>query len=88
MNAAMEIGTVALNPHESVRVAILKDGKIDLRLVSKLNDLTGVYVPTAKGMAIRPVAIPKLITLLRRASKEAVAAQSPRRPPSMRERGV
>ena len=73
MSAVTEIGTVALNPRESVRVSIIKDGKIDLRLVSKLNDLTGVYVPTAKGMAVSPVAIPKLITLLRRASKEVMS---------------
>ena len=51
MTKTMEIGTAALNSRASVRVTI-KNGKIDLRIVSKLNDLTGLDIPIAKVLII------------------------------------
>ncbi len=72
MSAAMEVGTAGLDSRAPVRVTV-KRGKIDLRVVSKLNAMTGIHVPTGRGLAIEPAVVPELIRLLRRASKEVTA---------------
>jgi hypothetical protein len=69
------IGTVAKNAREGVAVALrtYKGHRFcDVRVIASKPD--GGTTPTAKGLTLKPAALPELIGLLQRAHAAAVEA--------------
>jgi hypothetical protein len=69
------IGTVRKNASDTIAVTLrtFKGFRyVDLRVMAQAGD--GTPLPTKKGVAIRPDAVPKIIELLQKAHAEAIAA--------------